>query len=195
MFSENTLYYFFSTIAQVLAALIALIAVLVHFRINALKYFLIGDGKAILHRKSIGENGYEELTSTQVKRLSDAVDRQDIQGIQNVLKDLVNIEIDAGHTLESRPFGFQHVFGYFENSFHQINDMTKYSKRAFISALVTALYSTLVILLIEISACYIILQFFMLGICLILLTISITYVFKGINLAFKNSTNRFYKIK
>ncbi|MDZ7660747.1 hypothetical protein [Fodinibius sp.] len=50
LFSEATLYYFFSTLAQVLAALVALIAVLVHFRINALRDFLVGDGNAILRR-------------------------------------------------------------------------------------------------------------------------------------------------
>ncbi len=59
MFSQNTLYYFFTTIAQVLAAIAALIAVVVHFRISALRDFLVGDGESVL--KGLEENiaGYE----------------------------------------------------------------------------------------------------------------------------------------
>ncbi len=48
MFEATTLYYFFSTLAQVLAAITALVAVLVHFRISALRDFLIGDGESVL---------------------------------------------------------------------------------------------------------------------------------------------------
>lgn len=48
IFTDTTLYFYFSTLAQVLAAIVALIAVIIHFRISSLRDILIGDGKAIL---------------------------------------------------------------------------------------------------------------------------------------------------
>ncbi len=44
MIDSNTLYYTFSTIPQVLGALVALLAAFVHFRIIRLQDYLIGDG-------------------------------------------------------------------------------------------------------------------------------------------------------
>jgi hypothetical protein len=44
--TDTTLYYFFSTISQVLAAISALLAVFTQFKISEIKDFLIGDGKA-----------------------------------------------------------------------------------------------------------------------------------------------------
>ena len=91
MFSPNTLYYFFSTLAQMIAAIVALIAVLVHFRISALRDFLVGDGEAVLKRKERREEGYNLLTVKHKNKLIDAIERKDIAGIKKVMKFLADI--------------------------------------------------------------------------------------------------------
>ncbi len=99
MISNSTLYYTFSTNAQVLGALVAILAAFVHFRIIRLETYLIGDGKAILHRwenywKEYRENWdiTPEIEKTLKERLEDAIDRKSINEIEDALKNLKWLE-------------------------------------------------------------------------------------------------------
>lgn len=83
--SDNTLYYFFSTIAQVLAATIALISIVLQFRINSIKKFLLGDGQALYKRWEDGEPGYKK-NDKKLKQLRDAIYREDYNGIQKTIE-------------------------------------------------------------------------------------------------------------
>ena len=191
MFSSNTLYYFFSTLAQMIAAIVALIAVLVHFRISALRDFLVGDGEAVLKRKERREEGYNLLPVIHKNRLIDAIERKDITGIKKVIKLLACNEKKEGHTLEDRPRGFQRLFKYYEKTENQINEMSRISKMAFFFAAITACYSTVAILLIDYAINCFWFQIILVGMNLILLSICGYFISKGIRLAFKNFTNRF----
>jgi hypothetical protein len=107
MITPNTLYYTFSTIPQILGALVALLAAFVHFRITRLEEYLVGDGKAVSNR--LGEKGYI-LTEMYEKRLKDAIERKNIYEIKAILAMLSNIERDEGHTKTARPRGLQVIF-------------------------------------------------------------------------------------
>ena len=190
MFNQTTLYYFFSTIAQVIAAAVALIAVLVHFRISALREFLIGAGKSILNGKTENREGYEILNNKYHNRLMDSVSRNDIGGIKDVLKCLSDIE-KKDCTIEVRPKGFHWLLNQFEITENQIDKMLKTSKRSFVFALITSGYSILAILFVELVINNMCGQIILIGIDIILLVICGTYLIIGIHLSFKNFTNRF----
>jgi hypothetical protein len=103
----DTLYYTFSTIPQVLGALVAILAAFVHFRIIRLQEYLIGDGKAAINRwQTLGFR----LSEKQKKRLIDAVDRKNIYEIKDVLRKLSDKEKREGLTKIDRPTGQQYVY-------------------------------------------------------------------------------------
>lgn len=84
--------YYFSTSAQVLAALAALLAVFAQFRITELKTLAIGIGKAIAERWYL-DPGYEKhrmkLTNEKQSygRLRDAVWRGDLIKVEEIIKE------------------------------------------------------------------------------------------------------------
>jgi hypothetical protein len=193
-FDPTTLYYFFSTLSQVVATTTALIAVLVHFRISALRDFLIGDGESVLIRKKNNESGYELLTDKNKTQLQDSVNRKDILGIKGILKELAKLETEKNEVekkVNQDHHGFQWLFGYYCKTEQQIYDMSNVSKLAFIFALITALYSIFAILFIEASQCSLFYQIVLIGLNIILLLICSCYLIRGFLLAFKNFTNRF----
>lgn len=114
MFSSDTLYYFFSTLAQVIAAATALVAVLVHFRISVLRDFLVGDGESVLNMKKRygNQRGYDLLTEKNTDRLEDAVDRKDIYGIKEIIKELARLEEKKDVSKDHH--GFQWLFRFFK---------------------------------------------------------------------------------
>lgn len=192
MFKEpTTLYYFFSTLAQVIAAVTALIAVLVHFRISALRDFLVGDGEAVLRRKKDYNNskGYEILTEDNKDSLQDAVYRKDIVGIRRILNELAIIE--ENKNINKDHHGFQWLFGFYTETENQIIEMSRTSKYSFVSALFTALYSVFAILFIELSNNNNCFQIILISLNIILVIICGYFLINGIRLAFKNFTNRF----
>ena len=87
--------------------------------------------------------------------------------------------------------GFQWLLKYYTKTENQIIEMSRTSKYAFIIALITALYSVLAILFIEISLDNYCFQIALVSFNIILLAICCYYIIKGIGLAFKNFTNRF----
>jgi len=112
---NNTLYYTFSAIPQVIGAIAAIIAAFSFFRIANLREYLIGDGKSVLNRW--GEKGYclqdPKENKKQQKRLLDAIDRRNILEIKNVILQLRNNEIRAGYSKNDRPHGLQYIYDRF----------------------------------------------------------------------------------
>ncbi len=191
MFSPNTLYYFFTTVAQTLAAIAALIAVVVHFRISALRDFLVGDGEAVLKGLEEHRAGYQGIPKKYKDRLINSNHRKDIGGIKSVIQCMAEKEKDAGHTLKDRPNGFQWLLSCFLTTEDDINKMLIASKRAFIFAITTALYSIMAILLIDLASQYICFQLILVLIDLILLGFCSFHILNGMKLAFKDFINRF----
>ncbi len=94
--SNETIYYTISTIPQVLAAIVAILASLSFFRLADLKSYLIGDGKANLARWD--DEGYDKLLQEnsgyqrERKRLRDATERRCVTQIKETLLKLSNLE-------------------------------------------------------------------------------------------------------
>jgi len=109
----NTLYYTLSVMPQVIAAIAAVLAAFTFFRISNLRDYLVGDGKSILKRWGIEHGyGFSEKRKDEVQRgrLRDAVDRQNIPEIRNVLFLLQQNEKDEGYSKEDRPHGVQYLY-------------------------------------------------------------------------------------
>ncbi len=115
LISDNTLYYFFSTAAQVLASTTALISIVLQFKLNSLKRFLIGDGQAVYNRAIANEYKNNPLNNQQLGRLRDSIEREDIEGIDAVLKTLQDKEE------EESPNGFKSLY----KRFTKMNNETK----------------------------------------------------------------------
>src|ERR1022692_624633 len=106
----TTLYYFFSTTAQVLAAISALLPVFTHFKITEIKESIIGDGIATLNRWEKPENGYPPPimdSNNYFERLEDSVGRKSINGIHDVIKKLAEFEKNQSRSLKDSPRGLQ----------------------------------------------------------------------------------------
>lgn len=106
---ENTLYYFFSSIAQVLAATTSLIVIILQYLLDGLKRYLIGDGQATYYRENEQEGG-DRLDKKYLDRLRDSIEREDLNGIDAVLKQLNDKEELEDHTLASRQRGMQYHY-------------------------------------------------------------------------------------
>lgn len=147
----QSFYYFHSTTAQVLASVSALLAVFTHYKVNEIKEFLIGDGKATFERMSRKESpGYtirdDSEHKTQQDRLRDSIERKTIIGIREVVKLLAVQEQDGGRTIESNPTGLQALYRGFEIRVAQINNIKKYTKRSLVCALIGVMISLLSLL-------------------------------------------------
>lgn len=180
----NTLYYFFSTIAQVFAAISALLAVFTHFKINEIKDFLVGDGTATFERMKINEEGYVLPKETEHKlylgRLRDAVARKSILGILDVIKILAQNERKQGKDLNSNPRGLQYLEKRFEERRSQFEKIKSWTKKSIILAFIVISISLISLVIVE----YLV-NCFLLVIIIIITTIivaifSIYYTVKGI---------------
>jgi hypothetical protein len=107
----TTLHYLFSSIPQILGATSAILIAVMFFRIEKVSRCFIGDGKAILRRASKNDPGYQVLKGLRYQRLEDAIDRQSIPEIKEIIKFLNDSEIKAGITKTQRPKGFQFIYG------------------------------------------------------------------------------------
>ncbi len=104
MIDETTLYYLFSTNAQLLGALVAILAAFVHFRVTRLQDYLIGDGQAIYDNWDTDD--YKELferinlkskAHTLKSRLKDGISRKNIYEIKDVLVNINSYMKKAYH--------------------------------------------------------------------------------------------------
>jgi hypothetical protein len=99
-FMENSFYYFFSAVPQVLGAILALFGVFVIFKIDLIKNQLLGVGKALIEKIStIVSNSKEGITdivfrptkieldlmSNQIKALESYIEKQDIEGLKEYI--------------------------------------------------------------------------------------------------------------
>jgi len=103
----NTLYYTFSTIPQILAAAIAILAAFMHFRLISIKDLLIGDGKSAQDR--LGQKGYI-LNDKYSDRLRDGINRKSIGEVKEVLNKLAKTEKEENYTKNNRPTGLQYLY-------------------------------------------------------------------------------------
>jgi hypothetical protein len=91
---ENAIYYTFSTIPQVLAALIALVGVFVIFKIQILNKELLGFGKAILDEFERCEKVREKVKQKNKmleSRLKKSINRNDFDGLGIQINEIAEI--------------------------------------------------------------------------------------------------------
>ncbi len=181
--SSSTLYYCFSTIAQVLAATSALSAIFIQVKINEIKKFLIGTGKVMLNRIDFGEEVYRELDPTNKLRLRDYFDKEDIIGIEEILKIFVDKEKTKGIRQEDHPTGFQGVHEKFTKQKKIISTLKNLMKVAIIFSLMTIIYSILVLGLTDFIQKYLYLNLIIIFVGLVLLIISLLKTYKAIKKA------------
>jgi hypothetical protein len=108
----TTLYYLFSTIAQSVAAIAAVLSAFIVFRIQSLRRTLVGHGQSALNR--CGDSGYHFPGTSEndryKKRLQDAIARDSIPEIKDVIRRLADLEKEEGFTREDRPGGLQNLY-------------------------------------------------------------------------------------
>jgi len=178
--SDNTIYYFTSTIAQVLAATSALLAIFIQFRINEVKKFLIGEGSSVYRRKLDNHKGYEILGKLHIFRLSDSIGREDIDGIEEIIKVLRDNEINEGYTIETRQTGFQVLYDRFINNKVYLKELRNTIKKPIFLSLITITLSISIILFTDVLKDYKILTLVILISLLVITILSIYFTFIGI---------------
>lgn len=101
MIHAETLYWLLSTIPQVLAALVGILAAFAHFRISGLQNYIIGAGQSILDKWQIfsSENGYQLSETEKIARdwLLAAVNKRNIYQIQKSIDRLNKNEPEAAN--------------------------------------------------------------------------------------------------
>ena len=179
----TTLYYYFSTIAQVMAAISALLAVFAHFKINEIKEFLVGDGKATLERMSLTEKGYNLGTPDFKKyhdRLRDAIGRKSIKGIFEVIKILATNAINKGETAENSPRGFQYLESRFSGRIKQISEIKTLTKTSIILSFIAIFISIISLVLVEILIKLCFINWIIIIIVLLATVLSMIFTIRGI---------------
>jgi hypothetical protein len=147
----NSLYYYFSTVAQVLAAISALLAVFTQFKISEIKDFLIGDGIAMLERMKLQETGYFVATDFMkyIDLLRDSVGRRSIMGVLEILEVLSKNEKDEGKTLISHPRGLQYFEKRFKQNLSQLKKIQMLTKKSIVLAFVAIFVSLISLIFVE----------------------------------------------
>ena len=181
LFSDNTLYYYFSTIAQVVAATVALVSIAIQFRIINLRRHLVGDGQAVYNRAIAGESGYEVLDDRQRQRLSDAIEREDLDGIGDVIGVLIEANSPKpGIAMILNPHGFHQLNTTFFKALNDLKEM-KFKiisiVRISIISIVVALIS---LVLIDYYKCIPVLKVISVVVSLILFIATMVMNYKGI---------------
>lgn len=186
--TTTTLYYFFSTTAQVMAAISALLAVFTHFKINGIKVFLVGDGKATFERMSRKEPGYdlEHDYKKYFDRLRDALFRDSILGIKEVIEILAKNEQDKGKTLKSNPRGLHYLEKRFKERISQMNRIKSLTKKAIVSAIIAIFSSIISLIFVEkiINLCG--LTWVLIIFIFILTAFSMVYTIRGVSYGLKD---------
>jgi len=137
--SDTTIYYLASTIAQVLAATCALSAILIQFKLSEVKRFLIGEGQSAYNRAIRGGKGYKNLGKKDKGRLSDSIGRENLDGIEEVLKVLYDQEPDL-RALYNRFTKNRNYYKFLKSSI----------KTSIIYSLITIIYAILILGLVDI---------------------------------------------
>lgn len=190
LLGETSLYYFLSTLAQVLAAAMAIIAVFIQFRINSLSRFLVGDGKSLLkrwgtYRRTLG------ISSTHKSRLRDSIDRESLDGINEVVDKLAKKARENGETLEKKPNGLLFAQKRFKQTRSDLEDLISKSKKAFKFSLITAAVSTISILFVNALSITKVATLVLIGINLILFIWCTVLLWKGLQKGLRDPAKRY----
>lgn len=180
----TTLYYFFSTVAQVMAAISALLAIFTQFKLSELNAFLIGDGMATYKRMSDEDEGYQ-LTDTlehkaHLDRLRDALSRRSILGILKVIDILAINEGNQGKNETTNPRGLQYLKRRFEERILRIVKIKSLIKTSIIiafTAIIISLISLAIVQNIKNKPCVV---GILIVLILILSILSIAYTIWGV---------------
>jgi hypothetical protein len=186
--TTTTLYYFFSTTAQVMAAISALLAVFTHFKINGIKVFLVGDGKATFERMSNKEYGYELEPNYKkyIDRLRDALFRESLLGIQEVIEILSKDEQDKGKTIESNPRGLKYLEKRFKERILQMNKIKCLTTKAIVFAIIAIFSSIISIVFVEYIICNCALIWSIIIFILIVIMFSMVFTIQGVYYGLKD---------
>lgn len=153
LIQENSLYYFFSTVAQVLAATSALLAIFSQFKISELNNFLIGDGKATFERMNKKETGYtfidEAIHNINLNILRDAIGRRSIFGIFEIINLLSIQEFNEKITIADRPRGLQYLEKRFIERKSLVREIKSLTKKSIITAFITIFISIISLIFVE----------------------------------------------
>ena len=181
---SNTLYYFFSTVAQVLAAICALVAVLSHFKINEIKTFLVGDGKAVYERMNNREQGHQLKDIHEhlkyLARLRDSVGRNSISGIKEVIELLASLEV------EPKKRGLKYLEERFNYRINQLNDIKLLTKKSIIFAFLVIAISLISLVFVEQIKTMEYISSTIISIVIILTFMSIIYTIQGVYRGLEN---------
>ena len=180
---QNSLYYFFSTVAQVLAAIAALLAIFTQFKITDITAYLIGDGEATLKRMEKKEAGYIMPSADDEKkyldRLRDAISRKSILGILEVIRILSAHEVQQGkHETRSRGLYFLKIR--FENKKTQISNLKSLTKKSIAIAFIAIFISLVLLVFVQYLKDYCFVAWCIIGIILILAITSMIFTFQGV---------------
>jgi len=182
LISENTLYYFFSTVAQILAATTALTSIALQFKINSSQKYLIGSGYAIYERIKAKETGYNTIDEKQKNRLRDALFRESLNEIEAVLLILKDNEVKEGYSREDRPLGLQHLY---EKFTRLKSDLIK-SKTSIVNvtklSFITIILSLFILTLVDFIKNNLVFEISLIFIILLMSIFSIYETYKGIKL-------------
>jgi hypothetical protein len=184
----NSLYYYFSTAAQVLAAISALLAVFTQFKISEIKDFLIGDGIATLERMRLQEAGYHLETDAKkhTDHLRDSVGRKSIMGILEVLEVLSKHERESGKTLVSHPRGLQHLEKRFKANLSQLHKIQSLTKNSILLAFVAIFISVVSLVFVEDLKNYAPVNMIIIACVFVIGFFSMLFTIKGIFYGLKN---------
>ncbi len=175
---DTGLYYFFSTVAQVLAAVSALLAVFSHFKIREISDFLVGDGQSIYERMTIKEKGYEPPNDNTYGRIRDAVGRRSIPDIHEVITLFANSQ-----NVQSETRGFTYLQKRFERRVQQIKDIKSMSLLSVLIAFVGILASLIFIAFVDqMCHCY----YWPVGLMMLLVLVFLILSFRGVYLGLKD---------
>ena len=186
--SNTTLYYLFSTIAQTLAAISALLAVFTHFKINEIKEFLVGDGKAVFERMKLEEDGHVLPNNNDkfLNRLRDAIGRKSIHGIFEVIELLAKYEKQQGKDEQTNPRGLQYLEKRFIGRVNQISKIKTLTKTSILIAFFAIFISIVALIFVEQIICNCYLNTITIFLTLIATIFSMIYTIVGIYVGLKD---------
>jgi hypothetical protein len=179
----TTLYYFFTANLQVLAAILALLAVFTHLTINEIKDLLIEDGRAILKRWEERETGYPPNVMNGInyfKRLEDDIGRGSFSGISDIIKKLAEFERLNGRSLDIAPRGFQYLEDSYMKKISKISKIKSLIKYAIKFAFISIGISLISIIFVEKLIKYCSINWFIISLIILVTFLSMLFTIRAI---------------
>lgn len=182
--NTTALYYFFSTVAQVMAAISALLAIFTQFKITEIKDYLLGVGKAIFERIKNNEEGHTSNTvQNQLNNIRDSVDRKSILGIRKVISALPDLENNWSMSIlypKSKIKGIYSISEKFDFYIEKLKSIKENTRISFILSFIVIIISLFSIIFTELMINYCLILYTIVFITLFLVIISFYYTIKGI---------------